>query len=80
MCSPGVSAILPAMTAGTYTVITAADRPDLRERADEVTLPAWPEFILHDPASRRWNELYERFPRSQFALVEPNVWVVHALR
>jgi len=68
------------MTAGTYTVITAADRPDLRERADEVTLPAWPEFILHDPASRRWNELYERFPRSQFALVEPNVWVVHALR
>jgi len=59
------------MTPRTYTVITAADRPDLRERADGVTIPAWPEFMLHDPASRRWNELYERFPRSQFALLDP---------
>jgi len=71
LCSPRVSAILPAMTAGTYTVITAADCPDLRERADEVTIPAWPEFMLHDPASRRWNELYERFPLFQFVLVDP---------
>ncbi len=59
------------MTAGTYIVITAADRPDLRERADEVTLLAWPEFMLHDPASRRWNEFYQRFPHFQFVLVDP---------
>ncbi len=63
--------ILPDMTAGAYTIITAADSPNLRERADEVTLPAWPEFMLHDPASRRWDELYERFPRFQFVLVDP---------
>ena len=66
-----MSAILPAVTAGTYSLITAADRPDLRKRADEVTIPAWPEFMLHDPASRRWNELYERFPHFQFVLVDP---------
>jgi len=55
----------------TPVLITAADRADLRERADEVTLPSWPEFILHDPAARRWNELYDRFPHFQFALADP---------
>ncbi len=54
----------------TYTIMTAADRADLRALADDVTLPAWPEFILHDPGARRWEELYDRFPKFQFGLFD----------
>jgi hypothetical protein len=54
------------------TVVTAADRSDLRRLADAVTIPAWPEFMLQDPVSKNWPELYQRFPAFQFALADPN--------
>ncbi len=54
-----------------YEVITAADCADLRPRADAVTIPVWPEFILHDPVTQNWQALYDEFPRFQFALVQP---------
>ncbi len=53
-----------------FSILTAADRSDLRRLADEVTIPAWPEFMLQDPMAKRWPELYERFPRFQFALAD----------
>jgi hypothetical protein len=59
------------MTAPQLTVISAVDCPDLLPRADEVTIPAWPEFMHHDPAARRWRDLYQLFPQFQFALAEP---------
>jgi GNAT superfamily N-acetyltransferase len=59
------------MGAPQLTVISAVDCPDLLPRADEVTIPAWPEFMHHDPAARRWRDLYQLFPQFQFALEEP---------
>ncbi|MBN1458732.1 MAG: hypothetical protein JXA57_04295 [Armatimonadetes bacterium] len=39
-------------------------------RQIEISTPAWPEFMLHDPVSNHWTELYEFFPGFQFALVD----------
>jgi hypothetical protein len=54
-----------------YRIITALDRADLKDRQTEISTPAWPEFMLHDPVSRGWSELYEHFPEFQFALEDP---------
>jgi hypothetical protein len=50
--------------------VDGADRHDLLEAADLIVKPEWPEFMMHDPLPHRlWNDLYERFPRYQFAMV-----------
>jgi GNAT superfamily N-acetyltransferase len=50
--------------------VTAADRSDLLRLADRVSIPAWLEFMLQDPVSENWPELYRRFPAFQFALTD----------
>jgi hypothetical protein len=51
-----------------YRVLTGHDLPDLMARQTEISTPAWPEFMLHDPASDHWPEFYRHFPGCQFAL------------
>ncbi len=52
-------------------IVNGADEPNLLAIADAVTIPLWPEFMLHDAISNRyWSGLYERFPKYQFAFVE----------
>jgi hypothetical protein len=51
-----------------YRMVTGRDRPDLMARQTEISAPAWPEFMLHDPVSGHWPEFYEHFPGCQFAL------------
>jgi GNAT superfamily N-acetyltransferase len=46
-----------------------ADRPDLRERRDE--LDVWPEFVHHNAMGPRyWARLYEEHPAFQLALLD----------
>ncbi len=50
-------------------LIRGTDLDDFLERSDRVTLPLWPEFMLHDTYSNRyWNLLFELTPEFQFAL------------
>jgi len=54
-----------------HKIISATEKPDLLEIADEVVLLSWPEFMLHDPvANKYWNRLYETFPEYQFCLMD----------
>lgn len=53
------------------SVITAAARPDLAERADELTADTFPEWMKHaDVVSRWWGSLYEVHPELQFVLYD----------
>jgi GNAT superfamily N-acetyltransferase len=55
----------------TARIVTHAERPDLHERWDEVVLPAWPEFMLHDPVcGAHWRFLFSRLPEFQFYLYD----------
>ena len=52
-------------------VFTAAERPDLSDRADALAAGVWPEYNKHgDVLNRYWGSLGERFPGFQFVLVE----------
>jgi len=42
-------------------IVTAADRRDLEDEAEAAIRGKWPEFILHDPVSRRLFERVERY-------------------
>lgn len=54
-----------------YTVATLSERPDLLETADQVSLLAWPEFMLNDPvANRLWDRLADDLPDYQFVLLD----------
>ena len=51
-------------------IFTHAERPDLRERLEEIGNP-WPEFMLHGQVTNRyWADLYERFPACQLVLYD----------
>jgi len=53
-----------------YQLLTGQDLPDLMARQTEISSPAWPEFMLQDPVSEHWPELYEFYPAFQFALAD----------
>lgn len=53
-----------------YQILTGQDLPDLMARQTEISTPAWPEFMLHDPVSRQWAKLYEFYPGLQFGLAK----------
>jgi len=54
-----------------YNIVSAAEKSNLLEIADEVVLLSWPEFMLHDPAANKyWRRLYDDFPEYQFCLAE----------
>ncbi|MCF7823927.1 MAG: GNAT family N-acetyltransferase [Candidatus Marinimicrobia bacterium] len=51
------------------TVIRGNERADFLTKADGVSIPSWPEFMMHDQvANKYWNHLNEKFASFQFAL------------
>jgi hypothetical protein len=53
------------------SVVTAAARPDLAERADVETAAAMPEFLKHgDTTSKLWGALYAHYADLQFVLYD----------
>lgn len=50
-----------------YIVATVAESPDLRGQDTVMSKVAWPEFMLHDPVARYFEELYTDHPQFQFA-------------
>jgi GNAT superfamily N-acetyltransferase len=59
------------MSETNYRILTGRDLPDLMDLESEVTLPSWPEFMLHDPvADKHWGDLHRLFPAFQYALVD----------
>src|SRR5918995_4007561 len=53
------------------TVISAKQRPDLADRADEETASTHQEWQVHgDVSNRYWGSLYEVYPEFQFVLYE----------
>ena len=53
------------------TIVTARERPDLAERARELTADVWPEYNAHGVVPLRyWPGLYELFPEFQYVLYD----------
>lgn len=51
--------------------ISCEERPDILERADDLTRDAWPEYNSHgDVLNQYWARLYEEFPAFQFVLYD----------
>lgn len=54
-----------------YHVVTAAETAGFLDKADAVSIPSWPEFMLHDEvANKYWITMHKQHPAFQFALVE----------
>ncbi|MCF7807035.1 MAG: hypothetical protein K9M49_02250 [Candidatus Marinimicrobia bacterium] len=52
-------------------VITAEDTDNFVDKADTVSIPSWPEFMMHDTvANKYWSRMHQKHPQFQFALVE----------
>lgn len=59
------------MNLANYTIVTAAEAPDMLQRCEPLMVAAWPLFMLNDPVGNRlWGKLYDFFPEYQFMLVE----------
>lgn len=61
-----------------FHVVTAAQTQNFTDLADVVSIPSWPEFMLHDEiANTHWSLMVRNHPEFQFALVETNTdrWV-----
>lgn len=59
------------MNTSRFKVIAPADLSDYRQRAGDIAVESWPEFMLHDPvADEHWHELFDRFSEYQFALLD----------
>ena len=57
-------------TLGFY-VVTAEKTENFSELADTVSIPSWPEFMLHDEvANKCWGSMVRNHPQFQFALVD----------
>ncbi len=50
------------------TIVTAAHRPELEQIQTDMAGISWPEFMLHDPVSRYFTELFEYLPQYQYAI------------
>jgi GNAT superfamily N-acetyltransferase len=54
-----------------FRLIKPGDLPDYRDRAGDIAVASWPEFMLHDAvANENWHELFDRFSEYQFALMD----------
>ena len=63
-----------------YEMVSAAERSDYPTLIACVPAQAWPKFMLNDPiANRYWDDLYERFPAFQFALIEAGTDIAVAI-
>jgi len=59
------------MTSPRLRIIKPDDLPEYEDRADEIAVSSWPEFMLHDEvANRNWHELFDRFSEYQFAMMD----------
>jgi GNAT superfamily N-acetyltransferase len=59
------------MNPNRFQLISPNDLPDYRDRAGDLAVASWPEFMLHDPiADENWHELFDRFNEYQFALLD----------
>lgn len=54
-----------------YKVFTSRDDPERVHIADRRVGAEWPEFMLHDPVSDRFSDLFRLFPDFQFVMVDP---------
>jgi hypothetical protein len=53
----------------TVRIVSADERPELADRADEVTEGAFPEYNKHgDVLAPRWSRLYDEYPAYQLVL------------
>ena len=54
-----------------FDTLIADTVKDFVHKADEVSVPSWPEFMLHDPVSDKyWVAMHEKYAAFQFCLVE----------
>jgi GNAT superfamily N-acetyltransferase len=54
-----------------FQIISPNDLTDYRDRAGDLSVASWPEFMLHDPvANENWHELFDRFNEYQFGLLD----------
>jgi len=59
------------MSTSRFQIVTPKDLKDYEDRADEIAVASWPEFMLHDPvANKNWDELFNRFNEYQFAMLD----------
>src|SRR5262245_60268873 len=59
------------MNTSQFKIISPKDLEDYHERADDITVSSWPEFMLHDPiVDENWHELFDRFEDYQFAMLD----------
>ena len=58
-------------SSGVLKIVTHAERPDLRDRWEEVFREVWPELMGHDPiCNRYWNGLGDHYPECQVYLID----------
>jgi GNAT superfamily N-acetyltransferase len=61
------------------TVVSMAERPELRPEIGRLHGAAWPTFMLHSPVSDRyWDALFSVFARFQFVLCDEQGVVIAA--
>ena len=59
------------MNTNRFKFIHPHDLNDYRDRAGEIAVESWPEFMMHDPvAKENWHELFDRFVDYQFAMLD----------
>jgi GNAT superfamily N-acetyltransferase len=59
------------MNSQRFDLITPKDLPDYQDKADEIAVSSWYEFMLHDEvANKNWHELFDRFEEYQFAMLD----------
>lgn len=59
------------MNASRFQLISPHDLADYRDRAGDIGVASWPEFMMHDSvANEHWHELFERFSEYQFGLLD----------
>ncbi len=58
-----------------YTIYTLAEKPHLAEQIDQLSLLAWPPFMLHGD-TRHWHLLFETFAPYQLLFCDPAETVV----
>lgn len=61
------------MDSSQLRMVTLRDRPDLQPAISKLAAQAWPEFMMHDPATEKhWHLIYEHFPEYQLLLLKDN--------
>ena len=59
------------MDASRFQIISPGELLDYRDRAYDIGVASWPEFMMHDAvANEHWHELFDRFGDYQFALLD----------